>query len=147
MAEHENKDAPAEETPAEETKSENAEDNAPAAPEKKEEQPTTFAVFSDRGRQYHVSKGDTINVDVSDDENAAEGGTLEFDKVLYLHDGEKIEVGTPYIKGAKVSGVLQSVERGPKVITVKYRRRKDSKQKIGHRDWHFVLKVTDIVRA
>ena len=67
-----------------------------------------YAVIVSGGKQYKVSEGDVIRVEKLDVE---EGAKVSFDEVLLLHDGA-LKIGTPTVKGAKVSGtVLKSEER------------------------------------
>ena len=59
-----------------------------------------YAVIVSGGKQYKVSEGDVIRVEKLDVE---EGAKVSFDEVLLLHDGA-LKIGTPTVKGAKVSG-------------------------------------------
>jgi len=100
-----------------------------------------FAVFEDGGRQYRVSEGERLLVDLRD---AAEGDELTFDRVLLVADGEDVRVGTPVVEGARVSAVVEGREAGKKVWTMKFRRRKDSKTLTGHRQKYLRVRVTGI---
>lgn len=75
-----------------------------------------FAVIETGGKQYKVKEGDTLKVEKIEGEK---GKAVSFDKVL-LVGGEKIEVGTPYVKGASVEATVSSVGRHEKKITFRY---------------------------
>jgi len=100
-----------------------------------------FAVFEDGGRQYRVSEGDELLVDLRD---ANEGDSITFERVLLLADGEDVRIGTPVVEGAKVNAVVRQMELDKKVWTMKFRKRKDSKTRTGHRQKHLRVKVMEI---
>jgi len=102
-----------------------------------------YAVIEQGGKQYKVSAGDVINIELADIGPEAE--TVELDKVLFVSDGKEIKVGTPYLDKAKVVGRFKSnaaeaVVKGPKLYPTHFRRRKNSSRRIGHRQKY--LKVT-----
>ena len=67
-------------------------------------------------------------------QNATEGATLEFDKVLLVEKDGNVTVGTPTVSGAKVVlEVVNPLVKGDKVIVFKMKRRKDYRKKNGHR--------------
>ena len=72
-----------------------------------------FAVIETGGKQYIVSAGDTVEVELLG--NLEEGAKVEFDKVLMTDDGSKAEVGTPYLEGKKVTGTFEGIKKGPKL--------------------------------
>lgn len=103
----------------------------------------TEAIFQSGGRQYKVSEGATVDVDYQDDLDA--GATLEFSEVLYLvGEGESGRVGTPLIDGAKVVGTVVGKAKGPKLIVTQFRRRKNSRRRIGHRQSYTRVKIDKI---
>lgn len=102
-----------------------------------------YAIFEDGGRQYKVSTGDKVYVDLRE---LAEGQeTIEFDHVLALGEGEDARIGQPLVEGAKVIARLEGQIKGPKVVGIKLRRRKNSRTKMGHRQKHLQVTVSDIV--
>jgi large subunit ribosomal protein L21 len=102
-----------------------------------------YAIFEDGGRQYKVNTGDKIYVDLRE---LPEGqDTLEFDRVLLLGDGADARVGQPLLEGAKVLGKVECEVKGPKVISFKMRERKNYRRKIGHRQKHLQVTISDIV--
>lgn len=100
-----------------------------------------YAIVETGNKQYKVEKGDKIDVERLDVEP---GKSIKLDKVLLYAKGKSVEIGKPYIKGAAVACEVVSNLRGNKVIAFKYRRRKSSMKKIGHRQELTRLKVIDI---
>ena len=100
-----------------------------------------YAIIEEGGRQFKVTSGDTIQVD-----RAAEGDakTLTFDRVLLVAGEGKPKIGAPLVKGASVTADVIGPIKGPKVMTVKYRRRKGYHKKIGHRQQYTAVKITGI---
>src|SRR3989344_9099230 len=97
-----------------------------------------LAVIETGGKQYLVSAGQKIMVEKLDGEA---GGKLVFDKVLMLADGDKVEVGKPYLAGKKVSAELVEQKRLPKVITYKYHSKNRFRNKKGHRQSVTMVKI------
>ncbi len=95
-----------------------------------------YAVIEQGGKQYKVAEGSRLQIELADVADDAE--TIEMDKVLFVADGGKFKVGTPYIEGAKVTGrfagtAAESIVKGAKLYPTHFRRRKNSKRRIGHR--------------
>jgi len=102
-----------------------------------------YAIIEDSGRQFRVSEGDVLNVDLRD--LADDAKTLEFDRVLLVSKDDKVKVGTPLVKGAKVQAEIVKAEaKGPKVYIHRLRRRKASRRKTGHRQKYVQVRVTKI---
>ncbi|MBZ9572794.1 50S ribosomal protein L21 [Patescibacteria group bacterium] len=89
-----------------------------------------LAVIKTGGKQYLVSPGDKIKIEKIEKK---EGKEITFNDVLLLEKRNKIEVGTPKVKGAKVVGKVLKQGRGKKVIIFKYKPKKRYKVKKGHR--------------
>lgn len=92
-----------------------------------------FSIIETGGKQYKVSAGQKIKVEKL---NAEAGDSFVFDKVLLVVDGEKVEIGTPYIAGAKVEAKVLRQARERKKIVFKYHSKTRYKKKKGHRQ-HF----------
>ena len=95
-----------------------------------------YAIFEQGGKQYKVAEGETVEVDLVDIDPQAKGMT--FDKVLFVGDGANNRIGQPYIEGAKITASFRTtaeegVVKGPKLHPTTFRRRKDSRRRIGHR--------------
>jgi large subunit ribosomal protein L21 len=102
-----------------------------------------FAVIKTGGKQYKVAKDDVIEVEKIDLEA---GKAVELGEVLMLSDGGMVEVGAPFLAGAKVSAEVVKQTRGDKIIVFKKKRRKNYRRKKGHRQDLTVLKITAIAR-
>ena len=100
-----------------------------------------YAIIESGSKQYKVQKDDKILLERLPN---AGSGTVKLDKVLLLSDGKKVQVGTPYLKGASVNCKVLGEVKAKKVISFKYRRRKASKAKIGHRQKYIHLEVKEI---
>jgi large subunit ribosomal protein L21 len=99
-----------------------------------------YAVIRTGGKQYRVSRGERVRVEKLPGEI---GDMLEFTEVLMI-GGDKVAVGNPFVKGAKVSAEIVSQDRSKKVTVFKFKRRKGYRRKAGHRQPYTELKVTDI---
>jgi large subunit ribosomal protein L21 len=89
-----------------------------------------YAVIKTGGKQYRVAEGDRLSVEKLD---AEAGATIALDQVLMVVDGDKVQVGTPLVAGAKVTAEVARHGRGPKVRIIKFRRRKHHRKQMGHR--------------
>ncbi len=101
------------------------------APAKKAVSSSDFAVIETGGKQYVVSVGDVILVELLGDYK--EGDKVEFDKVLLSDDGKNATIGTPYIKGAKVKGSYLGLKKGKKISILRYKAKSNRDRKVGHR--------------
>ena len=79
--------------------------------------------------------------------DAEKGAKIDVDTVLLVSDGDKISVGAPYVKGAKVQIVVEDSFRDKKVLVFKYKSKKDYHRLIGHRQNYTNVRVEDIVIA
>ena len=89
-----------------------------------------FAVIKTGGKQYKVSSGAKIKIEKL---NAKEGEEVVFDNVLLTVSGEKIEIGAPYVNGAKVGAKVLKQGRGKKQIDFRYHYKGRYRKKKGHR--------------
>ncbi|HEX2673101.1 MAG TPA: 50S ribosomal protein L21 [Polyangiaceae bacterium] len=99
-----------------------------------------YAVIKTGGKQYRVSEGDRLRVEKLE---GAVGDKLDFPEVLMI-GGEKVSIGAPLVKGAKVAAEITAQGWGKKIIVFKMRRRKRYRRKNGHRQPYTELKVTGI---
>ena len=100
-----------------------------------------YAIIETGGKQYKVEQGDKVSVEKL---GAEAGETVTFDKVLALSDDNGLTVGTPYIDGTAVTGEVIENGKGKKVIAFKYKAKKDSKSKQGHRQPYTKLQIEKI---
>ena len=100
-----------------------------------------YAIVDIAGKQYKVEKDKFVYAPLLDQE---EGSSVDFDNVLLVDDEGKVNVGTPTVKGAKVSGKVLEHVKGDKVIVFKKKRRKGYKVKNGHRQQFSKVLIEDI---
>jgi large subunit ribosomal protein L21 len=96
-----------------------------------------YAVIKTGGKQYKVSEGDLVKVEMLD---GAVGDTIELDQVLMV-GGAEVKLGTPLVPGAKVKAQIVAQEKDKKVIVFKSKRRQGYRKKYGHRQPITRLKV------
>ena len=100
-----------------------------------------YALVKTGGKQYRVSKDDTILVERI---AAEEGAEVILNDIVMLSDGDKITIGTPMVDGAAVSATVVRQTRGPKIIIFRRKRRKNHRRTQGHRQDLTLLKINDI---
>ena len=100
-----------------------------------------YAVIKTGGKQYRVEQGDVLRIEKLE---VGTGENVDFDEVLLVADGDKVNVGQPLIAGAKVSAEVISQGRHDKIRIVKFRRRKHYRRQAGHRQWFTGVKITGI---
>ena len=103
-----------------------------------------YATIEFKGKQYKAEKDVVLTVDKLD---AEKGTKIDIDTVLLVSDGDKISVGTPYVKGAKVTVVVEESFRDKKVLVFKYKSKKDYHRLIGHRQQYTNVRVESITLA
>jgi len=102
-----------------------------------------YAIIEDGGRQYKVSSGDVIDVDVRRLDDGED--KIEFDRVLMVGSGSESRVGTPVVPGAKVIATVQGRIKGPKIDVFNFIRRKGHHRSKGHRQQYLRVRVDHIV--
>ncbi len=108
-----------------------------------------YAIVEVGAKQYKVAKGDQILVDKAVGPRTRK---LSIEKVLLAVKDKKaggersqtIKIGNPYLKEAKVNCEIIEQRKGKKTIAFKFRRRKNSQWKKGHRQKLVLVKVTEI---
>ena len=100
-----------------------------------------YALVRTGGKQYRVSKDDTILVERIP---ADEGAEVILDDIVMLGDGDKVTIGTPRVEGAAVSATVMRQTRGPKIIIFRRKRRKNHRRTQGHRQDLTLLKINAI---
>ena len=88
-----------------------------------------YAIIETGGKQVKVEVGQPIYVEKLE---VAEGETYTFDKVLLISD-KTCKVGQPYVKGATVTAKCEKHGKNKKIVIFKYRPKKHSASKQGHR--------------
>jgi large subunit ribosomal protein L21 len=100
-----------------------------------------FAVIKTGGRQYRVVPDDVLEIG----KIAGDVGTIVQLGEVLLVGGDSPVLGAPTVAGASVAAEVLQHKRGPKVISFKKRRRKNSRRKRGYRDEITVLRITEIL--
>src|SRR5690554_3995130 len=101
-----------------------------------------YAIIEAGGKQHRVSEGETLKLEKI--KNAEPGSNVEFDRVLLVANGDDVKIGAPVVDGAKVTAEVVSIGRHDKVKIIKFRRRKHSMKRQGHRQWYTEVKITGI---
>lgn len=101
-----------------------------------------YAVIKTGGKQYRVSSGEQLRIELLP---AEVGAAVSFDEVLMVGEGDQVRVGAPLVSGAKVQATVVSHGRGDKVKIYKLRRRKHFQKSQGHRQSYTEVRIDDIV--
>ncbi|MDP3948027.1 MAG: 50S ribosomal protein L21 [bacterium] len=112
----------------------------------------TFAIIETGGKQYRVEPSQRIRIEklsaspktASRGGPAAIGETLVFDKVLLVDRGNAVEIGMPYVAGAKVGASLVKEGRGRKTLVFKYHSKTRYRKKAGHRQHYTEVEIKSI---
>lgn len=89
-----------------------------------------YAIIETGGKQYKVREGDVLYIEKL---ATPVGEKIQFDKVLFVANGDDIKVGTPVVEGAVVSATVNEHGRGKKLTVFKYKPKKNYSRKQGHR--------------
>lgn len=100
-----------------------------------------YAVIRTGGKQYRVSEGDTIDVELLPVEKDMD---VEFTDVLLVGDENVTRIGNPVVAGAKVTGKVVENGKAPKIVVFKIKRRKKERTKKGHRQLYTRLLISGI---
>lgn len=99
-----------------------------------------YAVIKTGGKQYRVAEGQRLRVEKL---AGNPGDKVEFGEVL-LVGGDKLKIGQPVVAGAKVTAEILGQDRAAKIVIFRFRRRKNYRRKLGHRQPFTELKITGI---
>lgn len=100
-----------------------------------------YAIIEACGRQYKVQENEVVFFEKLEEE---EGKKVSFDKVILVSNDGKVQVGAPYLKGAKVEGKVVSHGKGKKVLVYKYKAKKNERRTRGHRQEYTKVEITAI---
>lgn len=103
-----------------------------------------YAIVEDSGGQLMLKEGDVVDVDLRELKDNAK--SITFDRVLMIGgEGVSAKVGAPYLSGASVKAEIVDADfKGEKIDIVKYKRRKGSKTKQGHRQRYMKVRIASI---
>jgi len=100
-----------------------------------------YAIIADGGRQYKVEEGQELEVDYRE---LSKGDELTFDRVLAVGGDGDVKLGTPQVEGVSVSAEVLGVTFGDKLTVQKFRKRKNSRRRTGHRQMHTRIRINKI---
>jgi large subunit ribosomal protein L21 len=100
-----------------------------------------YAVIETGGKQYRVAPGESVEVETLPGDIGAE---VEFNRVLAVVDGDAVKAGAA-AEGALVKGTIVEHGRGGKELVFKFKRKKQYKRTIGHRQNFTRVAVSEIV--
>ncbi|MFA5116545.1 MAG: 50S ribosomal protein L21 [Candidatus Omnitrophota bacterium] len=101
-----------------------------------------YAIIEVGGRQYNVQKGDVLEVEKQEADKDSKNIVIE--KVLLVAKDNSLDVGRPYVKGASVTAEILGQIRARKVMSFKYKRRKSTHWKKGHRQQMTRIQIKEI---
>ena len=101
-----------------------------------------YAIIQAGSRQFRVKQGDVIHVDLLD---AQPGQQVDLNNALLLsRDDGSVTLGAPSVPGCVVKAEYVAEVKGPKITSLKYKKRKNEYRKFGHRQRYAQLKIVDI---
>jgi large subunit ribosomal protein L21 len=103
-----------------------------------------YAIIADGGRQYKVEEGQEVIIDFRD---VAQGEQIQFDRVLAVSTDAGLQIGKPIVSGASVTAEVVGAMQGEKLYIQKFRRRKNSRRRTGHRQIHTTVRISKIQLA
>ena len=104
-----------------------------------------YVIVEIQGQQFKAEQGKFLYVHYLGDD-AKEGETVEFDRVLLADVDGAVKVGAPLVEGAKVvCEVAQTLVKGDKVIVFKKKRRKGYRRKNGHRQFFTKVVIKEVI--
>jgi large subunit ribosomal protein L21 len=101
-----------------------------------------FAIIQTGGKQYRVSPGDILRVELLPGER---GDEVLLEQVLLVADGDAIQVGQPMVAGARVVSEILRQGKAKKILVFKKKRRKKYRRRQGHRQLYTAIEIKDIV--
>ncbi len=100
-----------------------------------------YAVIKTGGKQYRVAPGEELKVEKLAGEV---GDAIAFEKVLLTSDGEKVQIGKPFLEETRVVGRVTRHGRNRKIVVFKYKKRKCYRKKRGHRQNFTLVRIENI---
>lgn len=101
-----------------------------------------YAIIETGGKQYRVQEGDELDVEL-----LGSDGEVKFDKILMVHDGNAPQIGLPHLTQCAVIADVIGIAKGPKVVAFKYKKCKNYRRTVGHRQKYSRVKIKKIVAA
>jgi large subunit ribosomal protein L21 len=101
-----------------------------------------YAVFQAGGKQYRVAAGDKVRIDTIDAEVGAE---IELNGVMAVGKDDGSLVTGSDLGSAKVVATVSAHGRGDKILVFKFKRKKQYRKTIGHRQNYTELTVSEVL--
>lgn len=99
-----------------------------------------YAIFKTGGKQYKAEAGKTITIDLIKTDKK----THVFEEVLLIVDGDKVEVGSPFVKGASVKATVLDDIKADKIRVARFKAKSKYRKTKGHRQKHSQVKIDSI---
>ncbi|MBS1716321.1 MAG: 50S ribosomal protein L21 [Armatimonadetes bacterium] len=100
-----------------------------------------YAIVKTGGKQYKAAKDDVIRVEKLEGDV---GAKVELSEVVLVAEGDKVTVGSPFIKGAKVHGEIVEQGKAKKINAFNYKPKKNERKRWGHRQPFTSLRITKV---
>jgi len=100
-----------------------------------------FAIIQTGGKQYKVFPKQTLKIEKLE---AKKGDKIIFDKVLLFVNGDKVKIGTPYLKNVVVEVKVKSQKKGKKIRVARFRAKSRYRRVLGHRQRLTEIEITNI---
>ena len=97
-----------------------------------------YAIFQTGGKQYQALEGKTIAIEKLD---VKAGDSVQFDDVLLIKKSEgDVKIGQPFLSTPVMATIVKHM-KGPKLVVFKFKRRKKSRVKRGHRQPMTIVRI------
>ena len=100
-----------------------------------------YAIIQSGGKQFRVEEGQTLAVDLLQEEI---GKSLVFDEVLLVAEDDKVHFGEPFLKGTKIKASYLKEIKDKKIDVFRFKRRKNIRRKTGHRQRYSLVQIDKI---
>lgn len=104
-----------------------------------------YSIILAGGKQYKVSKGDIIDVDI--DKSIEKDANIDFQVLLFENGDDNVEIGLPFVDGMLAKARVIGEVHGPKGIAFKYRSKKGYSRKVGYRQKYIRVEILDFVKS
>lgn len=103
-----------------------------------------YAIVEIKGKQYPIKEGEEIEVEKIEGEK---GKKITFEKVLLIVEEKKKQIGTPLVKGAKITAEILDQFKGKKIRVATYKAKSRYRRVIGHRAQLTRIKINKITTS
>lgn len=100
-----------------------------------------YAIVKTGGKQYRAAKDETIIVEKLEGEA---GDAVELSEVVMVCNGDKVSIGSPFVKGATVKATIVRQGKAKKINAFNYKAKKNVRKRWGHRQPQTILRITEV---